>query len=249
MGWGNFDNGATPRRWASRCVICFFSVAALALGACQSPTAGQLTEFKRNGNELRVLLMPVDVELSELSAGGVPEPQAEWTQQALKLMTPALEAEMKARNSSLVIYKPAEPGSLDIRSEHFQIEKLHEAVGRSIMIHQFVQPLTLPTKKGKFDWSLGESVRVLREEYKADYALFVFVRDSYASAGRVAVIVIGAVLGIGVQGGVQVGFASLVDLNSGDVVWFNRLARAQGDLRSEKPAQETTKALLQNFPK
>ena len=44
-------------------------------------------------------------------------------------------------------------------------------------------------------------------------------------------------------GGQQVGFASLVDLNSGQVVWFNRLARETGDLRTADEAAETDKAL------
>jgi len=58
-----------------------------------------------------------------------------------------------------------------------------------------------------------------------------------------------AVLGAGVQGGTQVGFASLVDLKSGEVVWFNRLARGSGDMRHEKGAKDTVGALLANFPK
>jgi hypothetical protein len=41
-----------------------------------------------------------------------------------------------------------------------------------------------------------------------------------------------------------VGFASLVDLETGDIVWFNRLARAHGDLRTPDAAAETVKALV-----
>lgn len=79
--------------------------------------------------------------------------------------------------------------------------------------------------------------------------MFVFVRDSYTSAGRAAVILVAAVLGVGVQGGTQVGFASLVDLKTGEITWFNRLARGQGDLRQETGAKDTVAALLENFPK
>jgi hypothetical protein len=39
----------------------------------------------------------------------------------------------------------------------------------------------------------------------------------------------------GIMGGVQSGFASLVDLRTGDIVWFNQLGRATGDLRSRSP--------------
>jgi hypothetical protein len=57
-----------------------------------------------------------------------------------------------------------------------------------------------------------------------------------------------ALLGIGVAGGAQVGYASLIDLNSGQVVWFNRLARASGDLREAEKAAETVDTLLADFP-
>jgi len=56
------------------------------------------------------------------------------------------------------------------------------------------------------------------------------------------------VSGVILTGGVQVGYASLVDLETGQVVWFNRLARAQGDLREPQPARESMDALLQGFP-
>jgi hypothetical protein len=45
-----------------------------------------------------------------------------------------------------------------------------------------------------------------------------------------------------------VGFASLVDLETGNVVWFNRLARAAGDLRTEPAARETIQTLIAGLP-
>ena len=88
----------------------------------------------------------------------------------------------------------------------------------------------------------------MREAYGADYALFVFFRDSFATAGRAALIFVGALFGAHVQGGQQIGFASLVDLNSGDVVWFNRLFSGAGDLREADKAESATKTLLDNLP-
>jgi hypothetical protein len=51
-------------------------------------------------------------------------------------------------------------------------------------------------------------------------------------------------LGAAVPGGSQVGFASVVDLKTGDIVWFNRLVRGAGDLRTPEAAAETVKALV-----
>jgi len=47
---------------------------------------------------------------------------------------------------------------------------------------------------------------------------------------------------------VQSAHASLVDLKSGEVVWFNRLRRLSGDLRETEPAAETLEALLADYP-
>jgi hypothetical protein len=103
---------------------------------------------------------------------------------------------------------------------------------------------SLPSKQGKFDWSLGPSVAAISRSHQADYALFLYVRDSYATAGRVAVIAVAAILGVGVPGGSQIGFSSVVDLKTGDIVWFNWLARGHGDLRTPEAAGETVKALV-----
>jgi hypothetical protein len=58
-----------------------------------------------------------------------------------------------------------------------------------------------------------------------------------------------AALGVGMNpGGRQTGYASLVDLNSGQILWFNRLQRGSGDLREAGKAAETLNALLTEFP-
>jgi hypothetical protein len=57
-----------------------------------------------------------------------------------------------------------------------------------------------------------------------------------------------ALLGVGLAGGSQQGYASLVDLRDGRLVWFNALRRATGDLREPGSAEETLDALLQAFP-
>jgi hypothetical protein len=95
---------------------------------------------------------------------------------------------------------------------------------------------------------MGESVRAIKEKTGADYALFSWVRDSYASSERVATMLVLALVGVGVRGGAQTGYASLVDLNTGQVLWFNRLARSSGDLREPQKAAETLNALLDQFP-
>lgn len=220
---------------------------ALALTACAGPTR-QIEAMKSPGPDARILLMPVDIELSELSAGGIPEPKAEWTEQARGNVAEALRDALGQRGRRLVRFDDAGWPAGDREMGH-QIVKLHQAVGGAILVHRLSGLADLPTKRDRFDWSLGPETRMLTKATGADYALFVFLRDSYVSAGRVAVMAILAVGGVAVPGGQQLGFASLVDLETGDIVWFNRLARGHGDLRTPTPARETIDVLLNGLPK
>jgi hypothetical protein len=197
-----------------------------------------------------IVLMPVDIELGELLAGGAVEPKAEWTDQGRELMTAAIDARLTEQNARLIVANPA--GVIDnADSPELALMKLHGAVGNAIFVHKLsdAPTLRLPSKADKFDWSLGPDVKVLRDRYASDYALFVFMRDTYASAGRVAAIVVAAALGVGIPGGAQIGYASLVDLRTGDVVWTNRLRRGSGDLRKPDGAANTVALLLDQFPK
>ncbi len=188
-----------------------------------------------------LVVMQPDIELFSVSAGGIHEPKADWTAMALKHVQSGIEK--KAHELGLTPSVLAE-GDAD---ELAEVNNLHGAVARAIAFHHMGQ-FALPTKEGKLDWSLAEAVSPLREKTQADYALFVWMRDSYASGERVATMIVLAILGVGVPGGMQVGYASLVDLKTGQIVWFNQLVRVSGDLREEKPAEETVNALLSNFP-
>lgn len=229
-----------------RILVAAFAVTALA--GCVTKANSQIDTLKRPTGQPRIVLMPVDVELSEVTAGGLHEAKADWTESGRQNLVAAFQAEKAALGLNVVeLDDSALPQ--DQRDALNQISKLHGAIGTTIQLHQYVNAAELPTKHGRMDWTIGKSVRELRAVHDADYAMFVFVRDSYASAGRAAMMVAAAVLGVGIRGGTQVGFVSLVDLDSGDIVWFNRLVRGSGDLRTPEPARETARTLLTGLPK
>jgi hypothetical protein len=207
------------------------------LAVAQERTA---ESFKAVSQGARLVMMPVDVEIFEFTAGGM-EPRADWTTAAAKNLRAAL-LERKSQHGSTAIELPESNDPLIDELQH-----LHRAVGGAISLHHFGQ-LTLPTREGKLDWSLGEEVRVIRDLTKADYALFTWVRDSHMSAGRVAITIFAAAFGVGLPPAMQIGYASLVDLRDGRIVWFNQLVRASGNLREPEPARESMDALLRGFP-
>jgi len=190
-----------------------------------------------------VLLMPLDVEMYELTLG-VTEPKADWSRAAKAAVDRAVSSALQQRASEVVRY--VEPSTPD--PEETQLLKLHEAVGKSIVAFK-IGNIELPTKEGKFDWTLGRDVAALRNRYGTDHALFVFARDTIASAGRKAAGIFLALLGGGYRtGGTMIGFASLVDLRTGDVVWFNAAGRKVGDLRDQESATIIVDNILEDFP-
>jgi hypothetical protein len=201
--------------------------------------------------------MEPDVELSEITTAGLLEPKAEWTKSAKEHLGDALKDELKRRHAQLIFYQPSKKPATE--RAHAQLVKLHNVVGEAILTHMYEPSLRLPNKEGKFDWSLGSAVDFLREDYDAEYALFILLRDSYASTGRVAVsilematqpgLLINAMLGRAVPGGgIQVAFTSLVNLKTGDIVWSNRLTNPGGRLRTREHSEEVVKNLLADFP-
>lgn len=234
------------------------AVLGLFLGGCttsltESHTGGDASgdQVKLDAKSARVVLMPIDIELSELTAAGLKEPKADWTKTARGHVTGALTAYLAEQNLRLRPYR--KPKGAKAARRDVQLEKLHGTVGGTILVHHYNQMNRLPTKGGKMDWTLGSTARQLGKQQGAEYALFVFLRDSYATAGRKAAVVassiFSAVLGTRrAAGGERVGFASLVDLRTGKIIWFNALYSDSGDVREAKPARKVVDDILSGFP-
>ena len=190
----------------------------------------------------RLVIAPADMELFSISAGGVQEPKADWTEAAQRNFQAALADRAGQLGSNTVQLQEAE---LD---EFAELNALQRAVGEAVFVHHTGLGMKLPTKDGRLDWSLGDAVKPLKEKTGADYALFTWIRDTYASNERKATMIALALIGAISTGGEQTGYASLVDLNNGRIVWFNDLRRMSGDLRDAQAAAETVDTLLAGFP-
>ncbi len=228
-------------------LILLFFLALMATGCASTQSFSSVNALDESyqGNVSKIAVMPADVTLSILTAGGALEPQAEWTQAALKHIDKSLKVIDQERSSRFITYvKPEE--SKPIYKTIVEHERLHRAVGQAILFNKLQFPL--PTKKDVFDWTLGIGTQAIRDYTGADYALFIYLNDSYSSGGRVLLQVAAALFGVGLQGGQQAGFASLVDLSNGDIVWFNYLQATAGDMRTEEPALKTVQLLLKDLP-
>ena len=191
----------------------------------------------------QILLMPVDIEICELTIAGMCEPSASWTQSSKENIIISFEEILNTRNAILKKYNKNQQND-----EIIQLIKLHTQIGQEIINNEY-GIFELPTKK-EFNWTLGKKVKLLKQKNNSDYAIFIFFRDQYSSTERVIYNIVTAVLfpGIIPIGGSQIAFASLVDLNNGEITWFNGYYRSFGDVRDLENARNTVNKLFEEFP-
>lgn len=217
----------------------------LALAGCAATRNVQQIEALESpaGEAPTILLMPPDIRYYLVTAGGVREPQAEWTEAARNNFSAAVQGHAEKAGTDLKVLS-----DIDMTPAEIRYRKLHEAVGYSVLLHHFGSA-KLPTKNGSFDWSLGPGVEELAAEHDADYALFAFYRDEQATGGRIALAILtAAATGVATPAGAEYGFASLVDLKSGDIVWFNTVGAGSGELREIGGAQAAVAVLFRDMP-
>lgn len=231
-----------PGRPRSRWVMCL--VPLVLAGCAVTRNVQQIQALESTAAEAPViLLMPPDIRYYEITAGGLALPHAEWTVAARANFSAAVQAFAERSGTEFMVLDDADMSPAEIR-----YRKLHEAVGSSVMVHHF-GTTRLPSKDGAFDWSLGPGVQEIGKEHDADYALFTFYRDEQATGGRIAfAILVAAATGVAAPMGAEYGFASLVDLRTGDIVWFNVVEAGHGELRDAESAQAAVAALFRNLP-
>jgi hypothetical protein len=229
--------------------LVFLTVASPAL-AQERTAIKQGFELEANSNK-KILVFRPTVSVGAQSTGGLFEPNAEWTNEAKKNIEQAL-AELQAGLGNQVVEAPEAYGD-DAQNlqEHMA---LFAAVSDSVIKYQFFVGNRLPTKKRDnkddvFEWSLGSGVANLPGASEADYGLFIYNKDAYGSTGR-KLLQIAAMFGpgIAVQSGEHKGYAGLIDLKTGDLLWLNADGAMGGDVRKSDGAQKRVGQLLEEFP-
>lgn len=217
--------------------------ALLTLTGCATTTnVQQIDQLETIRENPRIVLMPPDIRYYLITASGIPEPHAEWTAAAEENFAIAVKEYADSIGTDLKMIDESNMSTIENR-----YEELHAAVGMTVIANHFGM-YKLPGKNGQFDWSLGPDISAIGEEHDADYALFVYYRDRQASGGRVAFAILAAAAGVSSDTGSENGFASLVDLRTGEIVWFNVVTAGSGELREKDGAAAAVARLFKDIP-
>ena len=216
-------------------------------GLARAGTAPTFVSIAKPAEGARVLVVKPEATLNMLTAGGAQEPKDAWSQSAQKFLDASLDSAVRARRLTPL------DADLDAYDDPraVQMLKLNDAVTQSIALNALPYA-KLPTKTG-FDWTLGEDVAALlpaaAPENPPAYALFVKAAGSYSSGGRAAVMVGMAMLGVGMPMGGQYMQGTLVDLKTGQVVWYQTIIVPSGtDIRTAEGAGAAVDKLLARLP-
>jgi hypothetical protein len=241
------------RKWG----LALALAAAASTAACVQTRQFADVQFTPPQGNYKLLVLRPDVTVSQLTTGGMSEPRADWTEQARTSIVNAIRAQQASRGGQTVVIERRNELPGVTAEELAEIERLNFAVDQSIVLHKYSGDY-LPTKRGKgLDWTLGQDAVRLGQKTGYDYALFLHAEDQVASTGRVVLGVLGAAgcfVGFcapNIGGETQLDYASLVDLKTGEVVWFNVVQASSqipgikfGELRTPKGAAQMVDRLL-----
>ena len=229
----------------------------MSLSACVETRQYADVQFTPPQGDYKLLVLRPDVTVGSITTGGMVEPRADWTDQARASIVGALRAQQAARGGHLLIIEHRNEIPGVTADQLADVERLNAAVDESIVMHKYLGDY-LPTKRGRgLDWTLGNDAVELGRKSGYDYALFLHAEDQVASTGRIVLGVLGAagcIVGFcapNIGGATQLDYASLVDLKTGEVVWFNVVDAASqvpgikfGDLRTPQGAAQMVERLL-----
>ena len=229
----------------------------MSLSACVETRQYADVQFTPPQGDYKLLVLRPDVTVGSITTGGMVEPRADWTDQARASIVGALRAQQAARGGHLLIIEHRNEIPGVTADQLADVERLNAAVDESIVMHKYLGDY-LPTKRGRgLDWTLGNDAVELGRKSGYDYALFLHAEDQVASTGRIVLGVLGAagcIVGFcapNIGGATQLDYASLVDLKTGEVVWFNVVRAGSqvpgikfGDLRTPQGAAQMVERLL-----
>ena len=237
--------------------IAYILFGCLFLSACATLPASyrmnpQLNEKLNTAK--RITIIPLEIEVYELGAGGVNEKMDQWCVQAKNNVITAIQEQLETK--PLLFIKPFQETMLseEQRANLDETRALFDAVSSAIITHTYGIPeQRFPEKIENFDYSLGREVGQLARN--VDALLFVRCLDIIPTGAKQALeagkLILGVLAGVAVpinMGGTLVSIA-LVYPDTGLIIWYNQHGSGiSADLRDPIKTTEIVNKLLDDLP-
>jgi hypothetical protein len=197
----------------------------------------------------KVVVLPVNVEVLEVTAGGVKEEVPEWSAEASRSVVQAISNHIKTSKNLQQVPAPdlssQQGGNVD---EHLALYKLVVNTSTSL-------DFGWKHKIRRFDYGIGPGLDSLRQKTGADAAIMVYGRDYVSTAGRKAravagnIPIVSAFTGPPPELGHSFIHLGLVDLKTGDLLWMNsEFRKGTTNLREYADASKMIKNIFRWYP-
>jgi len=236
------------------------------VGCASPPPFRQPPDFQTRFEGVeRITLVPPKVAVYSMSAGDTEEEVQDWSDAAYENVTRALRAEIEELGRTFVEFEgPALPhrtlrhdgrdAERAAEAPHDEAEDswlLFEAANIAIMRHTYDPWNTFPERVKGFDYTLGTEAAALVGKTDADAFLLIIATDHIPTRERAALVAAGLAMGamtmsyVGPSATPAKLTLALVEVKTGDILWFNTLSLPFTDLRDEA----TDKALVDTVMK
>lgn len=219
--------------------------------AAQAASTPHWVHYKLLTNESslpkKVVVLPANIEVYEVTAGDVSEEVPEWSAEASRNVLKALSETIKTEKSlSEVGFPRLVPAKSAVVDEHVALYKL---------VADTAATTDLDHKVRRFDFSIGPGLSTLQRDTGADAAIMVYGRDYVSTAGRKAKAVLGNLPIVGAFTGPPprlgrswIGIG-VIDLRTGDLLWLNSETRGStSNLRDAADAKDIIRSIFDWYP-
>lgn len=237
-------------------ILCIFVSGCATATFRANPQLGQRIKTVKE-----IAVMPMDVEVYKVTAGGVKELVDEYTLEAKNNIKAVIDDELTISNNYKLVYLSDIKEITDIKQKLLFKDALalYSALDTSIIAHtyppnmEYIIPLSgiFKDKLNNFDYTFGLNLSEISSYVSSDALLFTRGGDYLSSGGRVALMVWAAVMGFTpTRAGPPHLSLALVDPKTGDILWYNFLCPQKGyNFRNSESVRNFIKILLNGFPK
>lgn len=236
-------------------ISTFLLAGLLTLGSASLPGLAQaaysaanpaLSSLPQNERPKKLLLLPPQMFVGEISAGGVVQKQEDWTRQSVENLLAAAESVFRENGLFQTVRLPSlDAETMETIESHIG---LYDRLALAIYIYGRGKDNAWKHRHEAWDYTLGEGLAFLREKTGADTALIFIGTDLTASGGRKAAFAAGLVLGIVMPLGQSFITVGLADLKTGDIRWMSYDQSMSLDSREPTEAENLVRDFFKAYP-